>query len=506
LSRPAVDRVNFTISTLVLVAVSVPLLVFPAASAAILLRTYDWIAEHFGWLYLISGAAAVLFLLALALSRFATVKLGEGDPEFSTPSWAAMLFSAGVGAGLMYWAAIEWASYLAAPPFGAEPYSTEAATWASAYGLHHWGVVAWALYCVPTLAIAYPFYVRKVPHLKYSIACDYWLAGHETGPAARLLDSLFMIALIGGAGSSLGFSTPLIAALVARLTGIETGFLLEMGVVGICVVLFAGSVYLGLRRGIRRLSDLNMILAFVLLALILVFGDTLFLLNSAVNAIGHSLQNIVRMSLWTDPFDNTGFVKDWTVFYWAWWVAYGPFVGLFVTRISRGRTLRAVIIGMLSYGSAGCWLFYLILGNHGLGLQVSGTLDLVALMAASDGNQAIIAGLDVLPASALIVGLLCVVSTIFCATTYDSASYTLAAGATRDMHPSEDPARWHRLFWAFAIAILPIALMYVGGIREAQTAVLVVSLPLLFTLWLAAVALVKSLQQDQANLRKTKVE
>lgn len=504
MSKP-LDRVNFSITTGVLIGVSLPLLLFPAASSQFLLRTYDWIAVNFGWFYLLTGATALLFLAWLALGRFGEVRLGEGEPEFSTPSWAAMLFSAGVGAGLMYWAAIEWASYIAAPPFGADPYSVEAAAWASSYGLHHWGIVAWALYCVPTLAIAYPFYVRKVPYLKYSIACDYWLSGRETGPLARLLDALFMIALIGGAGSSLGFSTPLIAALVGRLTGIEPGFGLEMAVVAVCVVLFAGSVYMGLSRGIRRLSDLNMVLAFVLLALILFLGDTLFLLNSAVNAIGHSLQNLIRMSLWTDPFEDTGFVRDWTVFYWAWWVAYGPFVGLFVTRISRGRSLRGVILGMLCYGSAGCWLFYLILGNHGLGLQLAGTVDMLGIMAASDGNQAIIAGLDTLPAAALIIALLCLVSTIFCATTYDSASYTLAAGATKDMHPSEDPARWHRLFWAFAIAILPVSLMYVGGIREAQTAVLVVSLPLLFTLWLSAVALVKALGQDADELRKTKL-
>ncbi|WP_439101242.1 BCCT family transporter [Congregibacter sp.] len=500
-----VDRVNFAITTGVLISVSIPLLLLPEASSRVLLSTYDWIAVHFGWLYLLTGAAALGFLLWIAFGRFGTVCLGDEAPEFSLLSWAAMLFSAGVGAGLMYWAAIEWASYFSAPPFAAEPHSAEAAAWASAYGLHHWGLVAWALYCVPTLAIAYPFYVRKVPHLKYSIAFDYWLAGRETSPVARFLDSLFMIALIGGAGSSLGFSTPLIAALVARLLGTEPGFGMEMAVVAACVVLFAGSVYLGLSRGIRRLSDLNMGLAFALLALVLFLGDTLFLLDTAVNAVGHSLQNFIRMTLWTDPFDDSGFVRDWTIFYWAWWVAYGPFVGLFVTRISRGRSLRGVVLGMLGFGSAGCWLFYMILGNHGLGLQWSGEIDLVAIMAASDGNQAIIAGLDALPASALVIALLCLVSTIFCATTYDSASYTLAAGATKSMHPSEDPARWHRLFWAFAIAILPISLMYIGGIREAQTAVLVVSLPLLFTLWLSGVALLKSLERDSLELRKTQL-
>jgi BCCT family betaine/carnitine transporter len=399
----------------------------------------------------------------------------------------------------MYWSAIEWAYYYQSPPFGAVPQSAEAARWASSYGIFHWGFIAWAFYCLPTLAIAYPFYAERVPVLKYSVACHYWLKGREESPLARCMDFLFMIALIGGAASSLGFSTPLIAALLSRLTGVEVSFGLEMVVVGICVVAFAASVFLGLEKGIKRLSNINMAAALLLLAFILIAGPTLFIIKTSLNSIGVVAQNFLAMSSWTDPFTESGFVEDWTIFYWAWWIAYGPFVGLFVTRISRGRTIRQVVLGMLLYGTLGGALFYMVLGNFSLGLQLSGELDVLAVMAEADGNQAIVAGFDQLPLAELAIALFCFVSIVFSATTYDSASYTLAASASHHLHPSEDPPRWHRTFWAVALAILPVTLMYVGGIKVAQTAVLVVSLPILLTGVLSAWCLVKSLQQDHGG-------
>jgi len=251
-----------------------------------------------------------------------------------------------------------------------------------------------------------------------------------------------------------------------------------------------------LQEGIRRLSNLNIVLALIFLLAVLLASDTLFLLEMAVNSLGFLFQNSLAMTFWTDPIDKTGFVGDWTVFYWAWWIAYGPFVGLFVTRISRGRTLREVVVGMLLLGSLGVWLFFLVLGNHSLGLQLSGELDVVEVMKASGGNAAVVAGLNTLPMAGLIIGVFAVVAVIFVSTTYDSASYTLAATATQSMDVSEDPPRWHRVFWAIAIAILPIGLMYAGGIKEAQTATLVVSLPLTFTFWLSGWGLLKSLRED----------
>ena len=358
-----VDKTNFAATIVIILLVSVPLALSPEAGAQVMQASYAFIATNFGWLYLLAGVSALILLLWLAFGRFGRVTLGtDGEaPEFSTYSWVAMLFCAGIGAGLLYWTAIEWASYYDAPPFGAEPGSTEAARWASSYGVFHWGPIAWAFYCLPTLAIAYPFYAQKVPVLKYSVGCHFWLAGREENIFARMMDFLFMIALIGGAGSSLGFSTPLIATLISRLTGVEMGFGLEVAVVILCVVIFATSVYLGLERGIKRLSDLNLLLALFLLAYILAAGPTLFLVKSALNSVG------------------------------------------------------------------------------------------------------IVAGFELLPGAALVIALFCFVSIVFSATTYDSASYILASSASHRLHPSEDPPRWHRSFWAHALAVLPITLMYKIG-------------------------------------------
>ncbi|MEM1188675.1 MAG: BCCT family transporter [Pseudomonadota bacterium] len=490
-----VDRSNFIATLAVILLVSVPLLLEPERGADIVLTSYAFISSTFGWLYLLAGIGALVLVLWIAFGRYGGVVLGhDGErPEFSTFSWVAMLFCAGVGAGLMYWSAIEWATYYQSPPFDAEPMSPEAARWAASYGFFHWGFIAWALYCLPTLAIAYPYYRERATVLKYSLACHHWLRGHEHSPLARGMDFLFMLALVGGAGSSLGFSTPLIAALISRLTGIEASFAMELFVVGVCVLAFAASVFLGLEKGIKRLSSANMVMALGLLLFVFVAGPTLFIVESSLSALGTVAQNFLIMATWADAYTDSTFVQDWTVFYWAWWIAYGPFVGLFVTRISRGRTLREVVLGMLIWGSLGGALFYMVLGNLSMSLQISGQVDVVGILAQDGGNAAIVASFDTLPLAPLAIALFALVSIIFSATTYDSAAYTLASSASLRLAAGEDPPRWHRSFWAFALAILPVTLMYIGGLRVAQTAVLVASLPILLTTGLSTVALMKSL-------------
>ena len=499
MKQQKVDWPSFGASVTIILVASSGLILFPESGGELLIELYGFISGHFAFLYLFAGVATLLLLIWLAMGRYGKVRLASGDepPEFGTLSWVAMLFCAGVGAGLMFWAPIEWAYYIDAPPFGLEPGSNPAAAWASTYGIFHWGPTAWAFYCLPTIAIAYPYYVKKVPYLRLSTSCHYFLAGKEDSGAARVIDWLFMIGLLGGAGTSLGFSTPMIAAAVGRVTGWEVDFGLEFGVVAVSVVLFATSVWLGLKKGIKRLSDINMWLAFILLAFVLAVGPTIFLLNTSINSIGLMTQNFIRMNTWTDVFANSGFVKNWTIFYWAWWIAYGPFVGLFVTRISRGRTIKQVIFGMLVYGSLGGALFYMTLGNFGLYLETTETISITSILTSDGGPAAIVAILDQLPFDVVIITVFAMIALIFSATTYDSASYILASSATRKLMAAEDPVRWHRVFWAVALAVLPLTLMFNdGGLKTVQTATLVVSLPLIFVGVLMAVSLVKQLRAD----------
>jgi BCCT family betaine/carnitine transporter len=493
-----IDWPGFLASIGVILAACIPLILFPESGSEFLVRTYSFLTRQFGFLYLLAGIAVLVFLLWLALGPYGRIRLAAADekPEFSTLSWTAMLFCAGVGAGLMFWAPIEWGHYYGAPPFGVEPRSVAAAEWAASYGIFHWGPTAWAFYCLPTVAIAYPYYVKNMTFLRLSTSCHYFFGGEQETRGERLIDWLFMIGLIGGAGTSLGFSTPMIAACLARITGFPADFSMELVIVGVSVAMFAASVWLGLKKGIKRLSDFNMWLAFVLLAFVLVAGPTVFLLKTSVNSLGLIVQNFVRMNTWSEPFADSGFVENWTVFYWAWWIAYAPFVGLFVTRISRGRTLRQVIFGMLGYGTLGAGLFYMIIGNYGLSLELSGAVDVTGIMKAQGGSVAIVAILDQLPAAGAAVAIYALIALVFSATTYDSASYILASAATRHLPAGEDPERWHRVFWALALAVLPLTLMFVGGIKVIQSASLVVSLPLIFIGGLMAVSLVKQLKKD----------
>jgi BCCT family betaine/carnitine transporter len=498
MEQSRIDWPSFGTCVAIIVSVSLVLAVFPDSAGSAMTSTYEYIATEFGILYLLASVAAIGFLAWLAASRFGNARLGDSGskPEFRTLSWVAMLFCAGVGAGLMYWCATEWAYYFEEPPFGAEPRSPEAAEWASTYGLFHWGFTAWAFYCLPAIAIAYPFYVGKKDKLRFSLSCNWFLRDNEQGPLARLIDFLFMIALIGGAATSLGFSSPMIAACLAWLFGVDASFQLEVVVVAICVGLFVMSVWLGLTRGIKRLSDINMYLALGMVLFILVVGPTVFLLKTSLNGLGMMAQNFLRMNFWTDPFTESGFVESWTIFYWAWWIAFAPYVGLFITRISAGRTIRQVILGMLVFGSLGSWIFYMVIGNYSLFLQLSDQLDFVAILNSVSGDAAIVAMLETLPLAPVVIAVFAVVAIIFAATTYDSASYSLASGATLHLSAGDDPARWHRVFWAFALAALPIMLMFIGGLKAMQSVLLVVSLPILIVGVLMSVSLVRSLRAD----------
>lgn len=317
----------------------------------------------------------------------------------------------------------------------------------------------------------------------------------------RLVDLAAMIALLGGAGTSLGVIAPTLAASAAELFGIETSFSLELGVMTLCIGLFAFSVYMGIDKGIKRLSDLNVYLALGFLAFILIAGPSMFILKTSINTVGFMVENFVRMMTWTDPVDDTGFVESWTIFYWAWWIAFAPPIGIFVTRISRGRTIRQVVLSMLLFGTLGCWIFYFILGNYSLSLQLQNVSSVTDSLADNGMYITVANVISHLPLGALALAWFAVVSVISVATTYDSASYTLASTATRELEEGNDPARWHRLFWAAVLGMLPIFMMYVGGLDVIRSAVLIASLPLLFVGVAMAVSLHRTLRIDETGIK-----
>ena len=499
--EPPVDWAVFSITAFTLLCVCLLIVAAPERAGAFINRLYDEVTRYCGFLYQWYVIGLLVFLAWLAASRHGAIRLGGRDakPDYSTLSWVGMIFCAGVGGTLVYWAVVEWAYYIDSPPLGAAPRSTAAIEWAATYGIFHWGPVGWAIFALPTVAIAYAFYMRGEPHLRLSSGCLPFLPGGVGSTRGRIIDFIYMANLLGGSATSLGLTAPMIAALFAKLTGVSYGFALDVTALAVSVLIFAASSWLGLERGFKRMADVNTWIALTLLAYVLAVGPTLFILQMGTNSVGLMLQNFVRMVSWTDPLEHTGFVENWTVFYWGWWVAYGPFVAIFATRISRGRTLRELIGGMLLFGTMGAGIFYVVLGNYALHQELSGVLSVTTLMREHSGPFALAEVVHSLPLSSLALVALLLVAVILMATTYDSASYTLASVASRDIREGEDPPRWHRLFWAVALGVPPAALLFVqGGIKVVQSATVIVSLPLLGIGVLLGLSILRMIREDEA--------
>ena len=494
--RRDLDPFVFIATAVFVAVVSIPMLLAPDQGERTIDAIFSFLTQRLGFVYVWAAIANLAFVCWIGFGRYGRVRLSRGGegPEFSTFSWVAMLFCAGMGTGILYWGTIEWAYYFDRPPFGAAPGSTEAIEWATAYPVFHWGITGWALYCLPTLAIAYGYFVRGLPSLRLSASCRPLIGAAADGWLGRMIDLIFMVGLLGAAGTGIGLAVPLISTAMSRLFGIEVSFALNVAVILAVTALFSASVWYGLERGIQRLSRWNVILTLLLLAFVLIVGPTVFILDTGTNAVGHMLQNFIKMNFWTDPIDETGFVESWTIFYWAWWIALAPFMGMFVARISKGRTLREVVFGMIGIGPAGCIVFFTILGNYALKLELDGALEVSQLLRTHDAPHAITSVILSLPAGTLVLALFCIVSLVFMATTYDSAAYTLALGATRRLAIDAHPPRWHRVFWALVVGVIPLALMYLGGLKVFQTASIAVSLPLVAVGVLLAGALVRSLR------------
>ncbi|MCK6262051.1 BCCT family transporter [Vibrio sp. ZSDE26] len=498
-----IDKPTFFGAIALLLTIVFPLIMFPAEGADWIAIAKTFMTDKLGFLYLALGLAACAFMVYVVFSDMGQIKLGEADekPEFTTASWAAMLFCGGIGASILYWGCIEWAYYYQSPPFQLEAGSEEAVRWAATYGLFHWGPIAWSIYLIPAIPIAYFFYVRKQPVLKISSALMPVLGEHRSrGIAGKTVDILFIFGLLGGAATTLGLAAPLITEGLNHLFGLPKNNLTQISVLFVCTAIFAYSSYAGLEKGIKILSNINFWGAMGLLAFVLIAGPTIFMLETGLDSIGRLLSNFFVMATWAEPFggygtfENTHFPQDWTIFYWAWWLVFAPSMGLFVARISRGRTIKQMVSGSIFFGSLGCFLFFMILGNYGLSLQLSGQLDIVAILNDEGATKAIFSMLDQLPMSTLVIAVFTLLCIIFTATTFDSISYILASVVQNNV--TEEPMRWNRMFWAFTLSFLPAILLFLGGLDTLQTAAIVGGLPLLVISVMLMVSAVRATTLD----------
>jgi len=496
-SKKNVDYITFVTSLVVVIGIAFFIL-YNAESTAILIEDYkNSVISVFGPIFLILTPLSFMFVLYLAFSKYGKYKLGgkEVNTEFSTISWMGMLFCGGIGGGIIYWSGVEWGYYLDEPLFGIIPYSKESYALSSAYGLFHWGISAWALYAIPAVALSVSFYKYKLNTLRLSSSLrGLGLRNVENSLLGRLVDFLFVVATIGAAGGTIGSYLPMLSTGFSDIFNLDGTFLVDLSVLGLCVGLFGFSVYKGLTNGIKRLSDINMLLAGIFLIIVLFLGPTFEIINSAFNGLVFMFTHFWEMST-LGITEQSDFADTWTVFYWAWWVAFGPLVALFVARISKGRTLREVILGMLVFGSLGSWLFFMILGGYSMDLDVNETLAVSQITGSTHGDLAI-AVINTMPFDTLMLFLFCGITVIFVTTSYDSMSYVIAYHVQKNSSENTDPGRYLRLFWAIVLGILPAALIIYSSHQVALNLIILASLPLLFIYPLMAISVLKDITKE----------
>ena len=493
-----VQKPIFLLSVSCCLLIYTPLIIFQSNAQNIVSKIMNTVTFGMDWIFELVGFVCLVFALWLILGKYGKVKLGSSKdkPEFSTFTWIAMFFCAGIGAGALYWACLEPLSYIAAPPFCLEPFCDAAREWSLTYTFFHWGLTPWAIFAIPGVAFAYNYYNRKQMHFKASYACSGILGKYSFGKSGMVIDILVVVGMIGGFATSLGFVFPMISGLISEYCNIPDTLILKLGIGAFFTIIYSYSCYKGLYSGIAKLSNINMIMFILLVIYILFIGPTTWIASYFFDSFGMLLQNFIRMSFYTDSVSQSGFPQSWTVFYWAWWLSWAVYIGLFMARISKGRTLRAFLGNMLFVAGGGTILIFAVIGGYGQHVYFELGIDLVSIIDTQGGPVAIYALFKTLPGAKVIIPLFVILLMIAQATGIDSAAYTLANVTSAEVGYAAEPKRWLRIFWSLFIFFATIALIIVGGMDVVKLSSILTSIPLLILQIIFMISIVLWLKQD----------
>ncbi|MFW0184898.1 BCCT family transporter [Rothia sp. CCM 9418] len=479
------------------------MVVFPKPMAEIFGVTASFIIKYLGWFYVLGNALFFIFLIYIACSRFGRVKLGPDDaePEYSGIAWFGMLFAAGVGAVLLFWGAAEPISHYANPPYsGIEPQSDAAAIDALSIANFHIGLFMWVILTVPGLAFGYFTYKRKLPPRVSSIFQPLLGEGIH-GPIGKVIDAISIIATVFGIAVSVGLGALQINSGMNIMYGLPVGGWIQAAIIAIITAAGICSVLMGMDKGVKRLSYINIMMAIALLLFILMTGATRLAITGTIESAGHFIQKLPVMMFFNDTFADTGWLGSWTVFYWAWTVAWAPFVGLFIAKISQGRTIRQFVIGVLGAPSAFTLIWIGVFGMNAFDIERNHGGTLVQKVV-NDGDipAALFEFLGHFPFFPVIAALTLLVITIFFITSIDSAA--LVMDAISNGH--EDPApKRQGVFWALCIGLVCAAILVSSGddgLNLLQQVIIVIGLPVWILGYLEMWMIVRALREDAGEL------
>ncbi|MCM2680203.1 BCCT family transporter [Echinimonas agarilytica] len=484
----------FYSSLIISLSIALTAALMPERSGEMFNEVQSWLVTNVSWIYVLSVAIFLIFVVLIMFSRLGDIKLGpdHSEPDYTNTSWFAMLFSAGMGIGLMFFGVAEPVMHYLSPPVD-DPASIEAAKEAMRITMFHWGLHAWGIYAVVALSLAYFSYRHKLPLLPRSSL--YPLIGDKIyGPIGHATDTFAVVGTIFGVATSLGFGVQQLNAGLNHLFDLPQTEWIQLALIVVVIALATVSVVLGLDGGIKRLSNLNMFLALLLLVAVLLFGPTELLLQSYVQNTGTYMSELVNSTFNLYAYDRKDdWIGGWTMLYWGWWVSWSPFVGIFIARVSRGRTIREFIIGVLFIPSGFTFLWMTVFGNTAIHMIAGDTLSTLATAVNEDVATAIFIFFEQLPLSSLMSFIAVLLITTFFITSADSGALvidTLTAGG------EIDTPVWQRIFWTSMIGFIAAALLFAGGLSALQTLTIASAFPFMFVLLCFCYALFKALRHD----------
>jgi glycine betaine transporter len=493
--------VVFWVSAAVALAFIVWGVIGPASFGVVTQGIFDWVVSNLGWFYLLAGNFFLVFVVLLALSRYGKFRIGkEGErPEFSTFAWFAMLFQAGMGPALLFWGVAEPLSHYNAPPFGlAKPGTTEAAQVAMQYSYFHWTLHPWAMYAVVGLAVGYFSFRRDEPGL-ISPVFRPLLGDRVDGPVGKAIDVLSVLAVLFGVAVSLGSAGLQLTAGLGQTFGTATGVGVQLLVIGLTTIAFMISASTAIEKGINWLSQISMYVAAILLVFFLVMGPTAVQLGALTQGVGDYFGGLVTMSLRIESFDqDNAWLGSWTVFYWSWWIAWCPYVGLFIARISRGRTIRQFVMGTVIGPSVVTFVWIAVFGGSALNLaQTQGGG--IAERVTADPAAGMFIFLNQFPLALPMSILTLAVLWIFFVAGADAGTVVLGSMSTGG---PKEPKRWIKLAWGVAMAAIAGILLVAGGLGALQSASVLFGVPFAFIMVAMCVSIYMHLRDEARESRQ----
>ncbi|EFW37576.1 BCCT family transporter [Treponema phagedenis] len=470
----------------VIILVSLLLIVFPTGAKGIIDRLWSLFVNELGFFYILIGLGFVIVSIVLAFSKYGNIRLGTLEkPRYSNFAWGSMIFTSTMAADILYWSLIEWAYYFTSTPFAKQGMTlAEKQDWASAYPLFHWGITPWAFYILPAVAFAYMLHVKGGTKQKLSEACRPILGKRIDGVLGHIIDIFSVVGLLAGTATTFSLATPLLSLAVSRLFGIPESRILTLIILFIIALVYTSAVLLGI-KGISKLAGISVICFSALLAFFFLAGPKIYLIETGISGIGKMVQNFFSMSTWMDPLrlsgdGGNGFPQNWTIFYWAYWIAWSVATPFFIGSISEGRTVRNTILGGLACGIAGTYCSFIILGNYGLYLETHGIVSAADMLAQGAVPSVVIMHiLTTLPFAK--VGFVIFILTMIAlyASTFDAITLVIASYSQRQLKKDEEPHKALRAFWAIVFILLPAAFIFVEStLNQLQSLSIIAAFPL----------------------------